>query len=68
MTSGELTTQQGPWQAMILHPVDVSCPVYHHLDAGDLYLFKDFNVGNKVIPAYVRGATEAAQVDRFEES
>ena len=46
-------------KAMVLHPEDMSWPKYlghqqHDLDAGDLYLFKDFNISDLVAPVKIK--------------
>ena len=38
------------------------------LDDGDLFLFKDYNIGDEVIPVDVEDSGEAALMESFEES
>lgn len=58
---------------MILHPGNMSSPAQlglqkHGLDASNLHLLKDFNIGDKVTPADAMDCAEAALVKPFEES
>jgi len=58
---------------VIFHSGDVPCPTklileQQSFDAGDLSLFQDFHVCDKVIPANVEDGAETALMETLEEA